>query len=391
MMLLLFSISLLGILLVFIGYPALLLVLAKARPRPHQRDDGIRPRVVLIVACHNPGDLLQRKIDNSLALDYPADQLSLFIVSDGSNDGTADRLLQLNSERVQGIHLERHDGKAAALNVAIEQATQEPTTDILLFSDVDAELSADTLRILVRHFADPSIGGVCGQRVLTRGRAAMHEAQASYVSWDSRIKVLESRIGSTTSNDGKLYALRREAAGPIADGVTDDLYAALGAIRRGWRFIFEPQAQAQVPTPAKSAQHEISRRRRVVSRSLRGIYLQRSVLNPLRFGVYSVALFVNKVLRRLLPLLLALLLLTNLLLAADSLIFATLAALQLLVYGLVSASTLGWKLPGRIASIATRAHYVLLGMLGTLLGVWDFLRGRTVTRWQPSKDQPTKA
>jgi cellulose synthase/poly-beta-1,6-N-acetylglucosamine synthase-like glycosyltransferase len=391
MMLLLFSISLFGILLVFIGYPALLLVLAEARPRPHQRNDDIRPRVVLIVACHNPGELLQRKIENSLALDYPEDKLSLLIVSDGSNDGTAERLQQLGSERVRGISLERHDGKAAALNAGIDRATQEATADILLFSDVDAELPPDTLRILVRHFAEPSIGGVCGQRVLTRGQAALHEAQASYVNWDSRIKVLESRIGSTTSNDGKLYALRREAAGSIADGVTDDLYAALGVIGRGWRFIFEPQALAWIPTPAKSAQHEISRRRRVVSRSLRGIYLRREVLNPGGYGFYAIALLVNKVLRPLLPLLLVMLLASTLLMAADSHLFATLAVLQLLVYGLVSASALGWKFPGQLGSIASRGQYALLGMLGTALGVWDFLRGRTVTRWQPSKDQPTQA
>ncbi|NEX16292.1 MAG: hypothetical protein C1943_06600 [Halochromatium sp.] len=387
-MLLLFTMSLMGILLVFIGYPMLLLVLAKARPNPHLIDARNTPKVVLIVACHNPGELLQRKIDNSLALDYPLDKFSLLIVSDGSNDGTADRLQQLGSTQVRGIALEPHDGKAAALNVAIEQATGEAATDILVFSDVDADLPPATLRSLVRHFADSSIGGVCGQRVLTRGQAALHEAQASYVSWDSRIKVLESRIGSTTSNDGKLYALRREAAGPIADGVTDDLYAALGVIGRGWRFIFDPDAQARVPTPAKSAQHEISRRRRVVSRSLRGIYLRRSLLNPFRYGFYAIALLVNKILRRLLPLLLILLLITSLGLAADSLLFALLAALQMLVYGLAIASALDWNLPGPLGTISMRAHYALLGMLGTFLGTWDFLRGRTVTTWRPIKDQP---
>lgn len=383
-MLILFALSLVGIFLVFIGYPALLFALAWLRPMPHRSDSRCTPSVTLVVACHNPGPLLEQKIDNSLALDYPAQALSILIVSDGSDDGTPEELQKQSSERVQGVALERHDGKAAALNKALELATSE----ILVFSDVDAQLPADTLSTLMRHFADPSIGGVCGQRVLTRGRATLHDAQDTYVSWDSRIKQLESRIGSTTSNDGKLYALRREAAGPIADGVTDDLYAALGAVSRGWRFIFDPDARALIPTPAKSSEHEISRRRRVVARSLRGLFLRRALLNPIRHGFYALMLLINKVLRRLLPLLLALLLLTTLWLAIGSWPFRLLLAAQLGIYGLAVFGAFRPQASGILGSNARCAYYLLLGMLGTSLGVWDFLRGRTVITWKPIKDGP---
>jgi cellulose synthase/poly-beta-1,6-N-acetylglucosamine synthase-like glycosyltransferase len=338
----------------------------------------------LIVACHNPGQLLEQKIDNSLALDYPPQDLSVLIVSDGSDDGSPEVLQKRVSKRVQGIALQRHDGKASALNVGIERATGE----LLVFSDVDAQLPPNSLRILARHFADPSIGGVCGQRVLTRGQAALHDAQDTYVSWDSRIKQLESSIGSTTSNDGKLYALRREAAGPIADGVTDDLCAALGAISRGWRFIFDPDARALVPTPAKSSEHEISRRRRVVARSLRGLFLRRALLNPTRYGFYALMLLINKVLRRLLPLLLALLLFTTLWLAIGSWPFRLLLAAQLGIYGLAVFGAFRPQASGILGANARRAYYLLLGMLGTSLGVWDFLRGRTVITWKPIKDGP---
>lgn len=387
-MLLLFFISLFGILLVLIGYPLLLFVLAGLRPTAHRTDSSHTPPVTLIVACHNPGTLLADKVANSLALDYPEERLSLVIVSDGSNDGTAESLQRLTSERVHGIALQHHDGKAAALNVAIEHVINNHPSEILVFSDIDARLPTDALRKLTRHFADPIIGGVCGQRVLAIDEAALHQAQASYVSWDSRIKVLESKIGSTTSNDGKLYALRREAVAPIADGVTDDLYAALGAIIQGWRVIFDAEAHALVPTPAKSPQHEISRRRRVVSRSLRGIYLRRTALNPLRFGFYAIALLVNKILRRMLPLFIALVLITSLILALDYWLFAALAGLQLIAYGLAVLVGFGLRLPGRLGTATGRAYYALLGLLGTSLGVWDFFRGRTVITWQPIKYQP---
>ncbi len=103
MMLLILLLSLFGILLVFIGYPLLLFVIARVRPDPYRIDDSQTPSVTLIVACHNPGALLQRKVDNSLALDYPPQQLSLLIVSDGSIDGTATLLQTLKTEQVRGI------------------------------------------------------------------------------------------------------------------------------------------------------------------------------------------------------------------------------------------------------------------------------------------------
>jgi cellulose synthase/poly-beta-1,6-N-acetylglucosamine synthase-like glycosyltransferase len=381
-MLFIFSLSLFGIFLVFLGYPLLLFVLARLRPRSHSIDPDYTPAVTLIVACHNPGPLLQQKIDNSLALDYPAEKLSILIVSDGSTDGTAETVRNLRGPRIRGVALDRHDGKAAALNKAIEQAASE----ILVFSDVDARLPAATLRTLMRHFADPKIGGVCGQRVLVNsGGAALHDAQATYVGWDSRIKSLESLVSSTTSNDGKLYALRHVAAGPIADGVTDDLYAALGAIRRGWRFIFDPDAHALIPTPAKSPDHEISRRRRVVSRSLRSIYLNRPLLNPISYGPFSIALILNKGLRRGIPVLLVCVLITNIWLAGSSWLFAALLSAQAVVYGLALIGYLGLCANCVVSSAARHAYYIVLGMFGTSLGLLDFIRGRTVTVWEPSK------
>lgn len=308
----LFVASMSLILLVFIAYPAILLILQRFHARPHRIDPAYTPTINIIVACHNPGRLLEAKITNSLAIDYPPSAFSVLIVSDGSSAGTAEALQPLDSDRVHGISLRQHAGKAVALNKGIEQANAE----VLLFTGVDAQLSEDAPRNIGAHFADPAIGGVCGQRVINPGTAILHDAQAYYVGWDSRIKNLESKLGSATSNDGKLYALRRAAAGPFADGVTDDLYASTGVILNGFRFGFDRRAIAFVPTPPHSPTHEITRRRRVVSRSLRGLFLRRAVLNPYRFGGYAFGLLINKVLRRLLPFLLALLLVSNLALSA---------------------------------------------------------------------------
>jgi glycosyltransferase involved in cell wall biosynthesis/cellulose synthase/poly-beta-1,6-N-acetylglucosamine synthase-like glycosyltransferase len=382
-MLFVFAARLCGIALPLAGYPLLVLLAARMRARPYRLDRTWTPRVTLIVACRNPGVLLQEKIANTFALDYPADRIDMVIVSDGSTDGTEAILHHCEEPRIHACVLGAHHGKAYALNQAMALASGE----ILVFSDVDAQLVPTALRALLAHFGDETIGGVCGQRVLQREQQALRDAQVRYIDWDSRIKLLETRVGSVTSNDGKLYALRARVAGPIVDGVTDDLYAALQVIAAGWRFVFEPQAVAAVRVPARSAEHEVSRRRRVVCRSLRGLFMHRQLLNPLRFGVFALALAINKVLRRLLPVFLVLLLLSTSLLALESAPWMWLLMLQLGVGGLAVIGAAVPALRGRFGTVSRTAWYFVLGNYGTGLGLWDFVRGRTVVRWDPIKGE----
>jgi len=378
---LLFALSLIGIALPLIIYPLLLLVLDALRARPTASGGLGKAQVSLIVACRNPQKLLGEKIANTFALDWPADALELIVICDGSTDDSASTLSAWRDARLRFHCFPEHRGKAAALNQGLAMARG----DILVFSDVDALLATDALRLLTRHLADEAVGGVCGQRVLADEGKVLRDAQASYVDWDSQIKLLESRLGSVTSNDGKLYAVRATAARPFAEGVTDDLYAALQVIAQGWRFVFEPGARALIRVPARSPEHEIARRRRIVCRSLTDILQCRQVLDPRKFGFFSLALLVNKVLRRLLPLFLALLLVSSGVLAVDSLFWGGFFALQLAAYGLALLGAALPRLPGRRGKLTRKAYYFVLGNMGTALGIWDFLRGRQVLRWEPNK------
>ena len=377
----LLALSLIGIALPLILYPLVLLILDALRARPNASDVTLTPRLSLIVACRNPRELLEEKIANTFALDWPAEALELIIISDGSTDDSPRTLSERQDSRLRFHCFPEHRGKAAALNQGMEMARG----DILVFSDVDALLARDALRELIRHFADDAVGGVCGQRLLARESKTLRDAQASYVDWDSRIKLMESRIGSITSNDGKLYALRASLAQPIAEGVTDDLYASLQIIAQGWRFVFAPEARALVRVPARNPAHEITRRRRIVCRSLTGIHLNRRVLDPREFGFFSLALFVNKVLRRLLPVFLLLLLVSSGVMASQSLFWSGFFLLQVMAFGLALLGVGLPRLPGRAGALTRKAYYFVLGNSGTALGVWDFLQGHRVVRWEPNK------
>lgn len=375
-----------GILLVFGLYPLALLLVGSLRPRPRPPRVVARPSSSLLVAVRNGEGLVTAKVENTLALRGTGPAQVVF-VSDGSTDRTVERLETLAGERIEVLALAEHRGKAHALNLAVQRCHGE----ILVFSDADALLAPDALDWLLAPFADDSVGGVCGQRVIQgEERGELSGAQGHYVAADSGLKRAESRLGSVTSNDGKLYAIRRSLFRPIAPGATDDLYACLSIVEQGRRFVFEPRARAFIRTPSRGTSHELARRRRIVSRSLCGISTKRALLNPLRHGFFSIQLLINKVCRRLLPVFLTGLLASSVALTCARVHpVADLAlALQLAFYLLALAhgalTRLPWRVPG-LGAAASAAYYFCVGNLGTLLGLADFLRGREAIKWDPIK------
>lgn len=379
----LFFIALVGIFTVLAGYPLLVWAGAVFAPRRKNPLSLPPPRISLIVVIHNGADLVIPKFENSLTLDYPKDRFEIIFYSDGSDDGTPELMTSLNHPGVRILIDPRHEGKDKGLN----RAARIVSGKILVFSDVDAMLQADALSRLTRHFADASVGGVCGRRCVGERKRPLSNAQRLYIALDGCIKQWESATGSITANDGKLYAIRKSLFKPLPPGVTDDLYNALSVVRRDKRFIYEPDAVAVVRLPSRDTRHEVARRRRIVSRSLNGIRRQREVLDPRRHGIFALRLLVNKVLRRFLPLFLLILLPTSIVLHARGPFFALVVWAQLAFYLAVAAHVvipIGRRGSGA-AKIASTAFYICAGLAGTLLGVVDFVTKPPPAKWKPVK------
>jgi len=368
----------------FIAYPLLLRCAYRLLPvRAHQTAD-IRPSVTVLIAVHNGADLVEAKVANSLALEYRRDRMQVLFVSDGSTDATVELLRACKDDRVEVLERDEHQGKIAALNYAMPRCRG----DVVVFSDVDALLAPDALRMLLRHFDDPAVGGVCGQRVIPDDAVWSGSGQASYVAVDTKLKSLETRMGSVTSNDGKLYAVRRDLCRPMPEAVTDDLFMCLSIVSKGHRFVFDEDARARVLLPSRSWRHEFHRRRRIVSTSLRGIYYERGLLNPFVFGRYSLQLLINKITRRMLPFhMLGVLVGMGILAAVWPVLYIPLG---LVIAGLVAGVLwpAGIRMPAPLrplGAVADAAHYLCLGSIGTLCGVIDFMFGRRITGWEPNK------
>jgi len=357
----------LGILSVVLLYPLALLLLPRRRPLALPSEPETWPAVTMITAARNAAALLPAKRENFHALDYPPKRLRWLVVSDGSTDRTRQLIEDDPDPRIRLLELGERRGKAAALNLAVEQAE----TGLLLFSDADAILEPGTIRKLARHFFDPAVGGVCGQRRTSRGGARLRDAQQSYINLDSRLRMLESAHGRISSNDGKIHMIRRTLFEAIPPGVSDDFYTLLAVTARNACFLFEPGAVARINLPARDVRHEIRRRRRVVLISWVGLSRKPFLLNPQRFGGFALGLWINKIGRRLLPFFLLML--------APGIVRA-LCAVPFILAAFFAAGIAGLL-------VSRHAQYILAGLLGTAWGVIDFIIGRRIVSWEPEKNR----
>ncbi|WP_027183993.1 glycosyltransferase [Desulfovibrio inopinatus] len=381
-----FIVCLSGVVSVFFPYPLMLWFLDWLHPHHHVIDGNCKSvphhSVSFILAFRNPGPAFAETIQTTLAILQDRPSWNAVFASDGSDDGSEEMVRDLGQGRIELVCLPVHQGKTAALNAAVTHATNE----VLVFFDADSRFDALAVESLLAHLSNDSVGGVSGRRCLST-KGVHGGAQRSFFSFDAAVKTLESRVSSLTSNEGKLYAIYRSLFQPLPNAVTDDLYSCLCVIRQGKRYLFDSAATVMVPNPLRTEGGELIRRRRIVGASLRTLWLNRELFVPSKYGLVSVGLFCNKVLRRLLPFLLVSLYAANLALVARNIGFTLIFLLQTGIYLLALCYPVLSRLPlpRKVKKMSSIPRYFVLGNIGTALGVWDFVMGHAAVKWNPTK------
>src|SRR5579862_4141557 len=151
--------------------------------------DSYLPRVVMLVAAHNEERVIAEKLRNTWQLDYPADKLSLYVGSDGSDDRTAQILRECGDLRLRAYLFDDRRGKISVLNELMERVD----ADIVVMSDANTMYAPDAVRRMIRHFADPCVGCVSGQLKLEE--AGGTSGEGIYWRYEQWIKQNESRLG----------------------------------------------------------------------------------------------------------------------------------------------------------------------------------------------------
>lgn len=330
------------------------------------------PPVSVVIAAFNEESCLPDRIRNLQELDYPSEKLEVILVSDGSTDGTNEILRSLRDSRFRPVFLPARGGKASALNAGVAASRGE----VLVLSDASTMMDRDVVRILARHFADPDVGVACGS---LRFVSSTESAQTEGVYWryESILRLMEARLGSTLTASGAIYAVRRECYEDLpADTLIDDFVVPMNARRKGYEIVYDPEAVATEFAPA-TIQGEFLRRVRIATGSFRALPQLLRVPMP---GFTRVAFFSHKLLRWVLPFLFLGLLLSNLFLL-DRRLYLLMLLAQLCFY---TWAVLGGLLQGRLRKVrfALIGYFVLAMNAAFLVGFVRSLSRRREATWQ---------
>jgi len=224
----------------YAGYPIVLMALRLVIHRAVKKHP-IEPYVSLLIPAYNEADVIDRKIDNSLALDYPPDRLEIVVASDGSKDETV-RIAQqrADGDRIRVLAFAENRGKVPTLNASIPQLRGE----IVIFSDAPAMLLPDSVRKLLENFADPQVGAVSGlYKIVKPDEVNIGASEDFYWKYETFLKIQESQLASTLGGHGHLHAIRKDLYPyPPPGTINDDYVIPVSVLAKGYRAVYEPSA-----------------------------------------------------------------------------------------------------------------------------------------------------
>lgn len=344
-------------------FPVLIIILAKLFPRPVSKGP-ITPRVAVIIPAYNEEGIIRRKIENTLALDYPGDRMEVIVVSDGSNDGTARIAGEYADRGVTLIAYPERRGKVPALLDALPQVRCE----VLVFSDASGMLRPDALREMIWNFADPRVGCVCGYYRSPGLVEEKKHGELLYWDYEFAIKQAESRWGTILGATGAMYAVRQELfTPPRPDTINDDFVIPALVVLRGFRTVLEGRAIVDDLDPRMG---NFNSRVRVAAGNWQQLFYLRGLLSPARPGVCW-QFVSHKVIRMLVPVLFVI--------CAVSLLFLFPAAVAaFLLLALLAA--LPWK-GERWGKLSAAARKFIEGNAASLYGMVLFIFCRRRLKW----------
>lgn len=350
----------------------------KGRPAPPQE---FEPEVTLVVPAYNEEDFIARKVANSLELDYPQDKLRILFITDGSHDRTVEILRDIQG--VEFNHSDRRAGKSAAENRAMTLVD----TPVVVFCDANTLLNRQSIRYLVRHYHDPLVGAVSGEkRVLSKDSdAASAAGEGLYWKYESTLKRWDSELFTVVGAAGELISFRTELVQELEeDTILDDFMQSLRICEQGYRVVYEPQAYA-AETASDNVGEELKRKIRIAAGGWQSMSRLRALLNPFAHPLLTFQYVSHRVLRwSLSALALPLLFLLNALLYNRGWPYDLLFWGQLIFYAM---AVLGWVLENRSIrlKILFVPYYFTMMNYAVFAGFGRWRKGAQKATWERAK------
>lgn len=291
-----FWISLFIIIYTYVGYGIVLFFIIKllrAFRKKKELDPHYElPTVTLIVAAYNEEYCIEEKITNTLALEYPSSKVNYIFITDGSTDGTAGIISKYPSIKL--MHKPERSGKI----VAVHRAMQEVNTEVAVFTDANTLLNKQALINICRHFQDPTVGAVAGEkRVQIDDSGDATAGEGFYWKYESKLKAWDSELFSVVGAAGELFSVKTSLYIPVpVDTLLDDFMISMLIAEKGYRIVYEPDAYATESASANTKE-ELKRKVRIAAGGIQSFLRLTGLLNPFKHPVLSFQYLSHRILR----------------------------------------------------------------------------------------------
>lgn len=344
------------------------------------------PPITLIVTAYNEAPVLEKKIRNTLAIDYPAGQLKIIFVTDGSADDSAQLIRQYPS--ITLLHQQERGGKFAA----IKRAMQLVQTPIVVFSDANSMLNKECIQHIAAHYPDPKVGGVAGEKKILRNHhvSAVGEAEGLYWQYESFMKKLDAGFNTVVGAAGELFSIRTELFKQLDDKlISDDFVISMKVCLQGYKIEYEPEAFSTESSSVSLAEEE-KRKVRISAGAYQSIGYLKSCLNIFKYPLLSFQYIFRRLLRWVFcPPMLMVLLVSNIIIVSNQPqndFYSLFLYVQALFYFL---ALLGWLFirSGKRAGLLSIPFYFTFMNYCLVKGFIKFLKGRQTVLWEKSLRQ----
>jgi len=256
---------------------------ARKHQAPSLHTDEECPDVALLIAAWNEEDFIREKLADTKKLDYPTDKLTVYIITDGSTDATADiaRAYDIGERiKLQVHHKDGRSGKQAA----IERVLPKVIAPIVVFTDANTYLNPMAIRNIVRHYKDEEIAAVAGEKRIMKKEtdAAAGAGEGLYWRFESTLKRWDSEFHTVVGAAGELFSVRRELIPDVPAGtLVEDFYMTMKLCEAGYRVAYAPDAFAE-ETSSANVREEMKRKVRIAAGGLQAANMLKPLLNPFK-------------------------------------------------------------------------------------------------------------
>lgn len=371
----------------YIGYGLLLFILLKIKSvffaKKQVPLEFFAPSVTIIVAAYNEAYCIEEKIQNTLALTYPADKIDYIFITDGSTDNTPQIVSKYSA--IKGMHQDGRSGKIAA----VHRAMQTVKSEVVVFTDANTMVNQDALLKICRHYQDPTVGAIAGEkRVQIELSSDATAGEGFYWKYESKLKQWDSELYSVVGAAGELFSIRTNLYEPVEpDTILDDFMISMHIALKGYRIIYEPAAYALESASANTSE-ELKRKIRIAAGGVQSTIRLKALLIPFKQPILSFEFISHRILRWVItPYLMVFVFFINFYLLNEQSLFSWYGLMIVAQLGFYSASFLGWILEKKQLKVKIFfiPYYFCLMNYAVIAGMNRYLFMEQSVLWEKAK------